>query len=225
MKKILFWGGSKLTEMLIKFLKPKKDFYIYDPMIDKLNFKMKCKFFNRKEDFIKIISECDEFIVGIGGSNGYARLETSLFLKSLELKPISYVSSDCHIYSDKEIGEGNIIFPLSAFGNNCQIGNYNFIDFRATSNHDTIIKDGNFLAINSVIQGESIIGNFSSIYTNSVLGEHLDMKNNTILGANSFLKSKEISSGKIYAGIPAREIGINKINFNEDKIDEIKRLL
>ena len=51
------------------------------------------------------------------------------------------------------------------------------------------------------------------------------MKNNTILGANSFLKSKEISSGKIYAGIPAREIGINKINFNEDKIDEIKRLL
>ena len=40
---------------------------------------MKCKFFNRKEDFIKIISECDEFIVGIGGSNGYARLETSLF--------------------------------------------------------------------------------------------------------------------------------------------------
>ena len=116
--------------------------------------------------------------------------------------------------------EGNIIFPLSAFGNNCQIGNYNFIDFKATSNHDTIIKDGNFLAINSVIQGESIIEIFH-LSIQILFRRALDMKNNTILGANSFLKSKDILR-KIYAGIPAREIGINKINFNEDKIDEIK---
>ena len=225
MKKILFWGGSKLTEMLINFLEPKKKFIIYDPTIDKLNFKMEYPFFHKKEEFLNIFEECDEFIVGIGGSNGYARLNISKFLKSLNLKPISYVSKDIRNYSKYDFGEGNIIFPNSIFGNNCRMGDYNFIDFNATANHDTIIKDGNFLGINSVIQGESKIGNFSSIYTNAVLGEYSQMTDHTVLGANSFLKIKNTLPHKIYAGSPAREIGQNKVKYHEDKISELKNIL
>lgn len=225
MKKILFWGGSKLTEMLINFLEPKKDFIIYDPTITQLNFRMQCAFFTKKEEFLKIIGDCDEFIIGIGGTNGYARFKIAEFLKSLSLRPISYISKDCRNYSKNEIGEGNIIFPHSILGNNCKIGSYNFIDFNAIANHDSIIKDGNFLGINSVIQGESRMGNYSSIYTNAVLGEHCEMTDHTILGANSFLKVKNTLPYKIYAGSPAKEIGLSEINYREDKILELKKIL
>ena len=60
----------------------------------------------------------------------------------------------------------------------------------------------------------SVSGNYNYEKTNDEINNKL-----------SFLKVKNTLPYKIYAGSPAKEIGLSEINYREDKILELKKIL
>lgn len=115
------------------------------------------------------------------------------------------------------IGDNNIITGLvtidagtkdiTTIGNNC------FIMKHAHIGHDCILLDNVTISCGAKIGGHSIIKEYSNVGLNAVLHQFTTIERGCMIGASAFIKGATEEFTK-YAGVPARQIGINEYSRN-----------
>ena len=115
------------------------------------------------------------------------------------------------------IGDNNIITGLvtidagtediTTITDNC------FIMKHAHIGHDCRILNNVTISCGAKIGGHSIIYEYSNIGLNAVLHQFTVIERGCMIGASAFIKGSTIEFTK-YAGVPARQIGINEYSRN-----------
>lgn len=114
------------------------------------------------------------------------------------------------------IGEGSILTKLITVDSPMSEGEYTIIGkgchlyAHAHIGHDSKIGK-NVLITGAKIGGHSIIEDYCNIGLNAVTHQFTRLAPGTMLGAGSFIKGTHVRPFRIFAGSPAKDIGLNKI--------------
>jgi UDP-N-acetylglucosamine acyltransferase len=77
--------------------------------------------------------------------------------------------------------------------------------------HDVTIWQNTTISCGARIGGHSRINEYSNIGLNAVLHQFTKLETGTMVGASAFVKGKHLEEWRILAGVPARDIGENKV--------------
>lgn len=152
-----------------------------------------------------------------------------------------YIGPNCTIGFPAEYKEGfgkSVDYTVKIEDNVVLTGN---VTIDAGSRRDTVIGEGSFLMKAAYIAHDVIIGKQSIISAHTCLGGHVlvgDFVNigmgaivhprqrigsYTMIGMGTVITKKaKILPGRIYAGNPSKEMGINQIGLERNKIDDLK---
>lgn len=115
------------------------------------------------------------------------------------------------------IGDNNIITGLVTIDAGTEeptiIQNGCFIMKHAHIGHDCIIQNNVTISCGAKIGGHSIIKEYSNIGLNAVLHQFTTIEIGCMVGASAFIKGATEEFTK-YAGVPAKNIGINEYSRN-----------
>jgi acetyltransferase EpsM len=216
-KKIFFWGAKYKAGIIYNLIKKKEleNFdknmevsFLFDPGLDKAQFKSKAKFSNKKKDLENFVNQSNFFVTCIGNEFGKARYEISKKLEK-NLTPINIISKKTHISDKKKIGLGVQLFPGSILNENSTLGDYSILNTSAIVEHDCQIGNGVHLMPGSVVGGNVIIKNFVTVGMNATILPNITIEEGAFIGAGS-LVTKNVKKNQVVFGNPARFI--KKIN-------------
>lgn len=111
------------------------------------------------------------FIIAVGDNKGRAKLIKILKKAGAEIANI--IDKTAVIMPSSRVGRGNIFFPHSFVGSQCQMGDGNICFPGVVITHHDRIGDYNFLAPGVTIGGDTIIGSHTKIGMNSVIAPHI----------------------------------------------------
>jgi len=77
--------------------------------------------------------------------------------------------------------------------------------------HDAYIGSHCTISCGARIGGHSVVGSCSNIGLNSTLHQFTQLRVGTMVGASAFVKGQHHDPWRILAGVPARDIGENKV--------------
>jgi sugar O-acyltransferase (sialic acid O-acetyltransferase NeuD family) len=103
------------------------------------------------------------------------------------------------------IGSGTVIMPGVVVNACSKIGDFSILNTRSSLDHDAIMNDFSSLAPGVVTGGNVHIGKFSAIGLGAHIIHGIRIGEQVVVGAGS-LVNKNLDSGKVYYGIPAKEI-------------------
>jgi UDP-N-acetylglucosamine acyltransferase len=114
-----------------------------------------------------------------------------------------YIGSECRLYGHVTIDGGMVgttqISPRCIFMKGSHVG------------HDATIWSDCTISCGAKIGGHSTILNKSNIGLNATLHQFTVLTVGTMVGAGAFVKGKHVEKWRILAGVPARDIGENKV--------------
>lgn len=212
-KKILAWGGSSQTRILLKYLDSKhKITGIVDPFLDKTTFPTNIPFINDKKGYLKYVKKSDYFIIGIGGTYGYSRKMISKKLINLKLKPLNVIHKNSYIDKSCSIGEGVQVMP--GVNVNCftKIGNNTILNTSCTIDHECNIGEGVHIMGSSYIGGRVNIEDYVSVGSNATIFPDIKIGKGAIIGAGSVVR-KNVKKNQIVVGNPAKFLKKNQLKF------------
>ena len=187
--------------------------------------------FSANKEFIKTEEKCnlpiidiekllenyppDDFLLFVAISSSrlnYDRKKVYLRLKNQGYKFASYISSKAFVWDNVKIGENcfilenNTLQPFTTIGNNVTLWSGNHIG------HRTEIKDHCFIASHVVVSG------FCKIGSNTFMGVNASVANDVVIAENNFIAMstavhKNTKSNSMYIGNPAKNAGINTLEF------------
>jgi hypothetical protein len=95
--KILIWGGKSQAHILHQMIMEQQlgtPMLIFDASIPSIEFESDAQFLSNVETLKSNLQKVDCFVVGIGGSNGYARHKIAKMLEKNKLEQISIISEN-----------------------------------------------------------------------------------------------------------------------------------
>lgn len=104
-----------------------------------------------------------------------------------------------------KIGEGTIILPNAVVGTNVNIKKFSILNINSSLDHDSIMEDFTSLGPSAVTGGNVTISSLTKVEIGSVIEKSIKIAENCIIGANSFLNS-DTDKDSIYFGSPAKFI-------------------
>ena len=115
------------------------------------------------------------------------------------------ISSTSIVFPNVEWGEGCIVNNLNTISSNAKLGDFVFVNSRTGVGHDAVI--GCFTTIYSGINisGGVSIGSGCVVGSGATILPKVKIGDGSIIGAGS-LVSKDVRSGVVVAGVPARVI-------------------
>lgn len=147
-----------------------------------------------------------EFIVAVGNPN----IKQILVEKALQsgLIPARTIVHLNAIISDpdNELGRGGLVSPGCIITTNIHFDDYVTLNLDTTVGHDT--KVGRYSTANPGvhISGDVTIGKLVEIGTGSIIRDGVSVADRTMIGAQSAVVRSINESGKIFVGVPAREL-------------------
>ena len=147
-------------------------------------------------------------VIGIGDLD-YGRFRTTVIDKLVKsnINIIGFCSRSVICQSKEMELAGLQIFPFSFIGFGVRIGQYSVLNTRCTLEHESEIGSNVILGPNSLICGKAKVGDRTIIGASATILPKVQIGPGNIIGAQSLVRENILGSGKIYAGIPAREIG------------------
>ena len=124
-----------------------------------------------------------------------------------------------------EIGNNNTIReyvtvhrPLAGY---TKIGNNNYIMCNSHIAHDCIIENDTMVTVNVILLGGVTIMTGANIGSGATVHQRQTIGSYAMIGMNSVVvKNSLIIPGKIYAGVPVKMIGENRIGLERNNVDE-----
>ncbi|MES3040231.1 MAG: acetyltransferase [Pseudomonadota bacterium] len=224
-KKILLWGGgsqARIIESMILEQKLGQPIAIFDSSLSSLSFESTAEFIHDAEVLCENLSRITHFITCIGNEHGYARHMTTCQLQSIGIKPISIIHPHAYIEKKTEIGIMPIIMPGAIVHKFCTIGDSVILNTNSTIDHECTIGDGVHIMGSAAISGRVTIENYATIGTNATILPNIFIGEGSFIGAGSVV-THDIPPYSVYAGVPAKLIRNNVLNFNSADLVLINR--
>jgi|26BtaG_2_1085354.scaffolds.fasta_scaffold01223_4 UDP-N-acetylglucosamine acyltransferase len=126
------------------------------------------------------------------------------------------------VIEDSVIITGNVTIDAGS-RRNTVIGEGSFLMKAAYIAHDVIIGEQSIISAHTCLGGHVEVGDFVNIGMGAVVHPRQRIGSHTMIGMGTVVPKKaKILPGRIYAGNPSKEIGINKIGLERNKINDLK---
>ncbi len=207
-KEIFIFGNGGNSKIIYEIIKHdyKLGGYIVSEKKQKINSKKKGKIFLENE--IRNIN-IKNLVFAIGENITRYELSKKYFKNKYKFPNIIHKSAI--ISETATLGYGNIIMPNVVINANANVDNFCIINTSSIIEHDTNINSYSSISPNAVVCGNCNIGEGVFIGANATLIHNINVKNWSVIAAGSVI-TKNISSKRLFAGNPAKEI--KKINKN-----------
>jgi len=139
----------------------------------------------------------------------FKALNIPLEANATGIHPLAYISPST------KLGYGVIALPYASTSFAPEIGNFVNLYPHSYIAHDSVIGDFSMLTAHSVVGARVKVGEGVHIGLNSSIREDLIIGKYSIIGMGSVV-TKNIDDNEIAAGNPAKIIGTNKMEKNED---------
>lgn len=201
--KILVWGAAAQSRIILDTLSENEnlDYIIFDHIAENIVSEFRDNVITTTNELKKAISECDHFLVGIGGSFGFARYKISNILISFGLKPLNVFHKTSQIEKGVTFGYGTQCLPKSLICLSVKLGDCVIINSNASIDHDCKIGNGVHVMGSAAIAGNVTVGDFSTIGTNATILPNIEIGRNVFVGAGAVV-NKNIDDNKVVAGVP-----------------------
>ena len=155
-------------------------------------------------EIIKDFDDCNIF-VAIGDNFGRHLVVDKIKRMVPRIKFSKAIHPSAQIGKNVIIGQGVAIMAGAIINAEAKIGNFTFINTKASAGHDVEMLDYSSLAPGVTVGGNVIIGEYSAISIWATLKEKLKIGTNSIIGAGSLLM-KDCPDNVIMYGVPAQII-------------------
>jgi sugar O-acyltransferase (sialic acid O-acetyltransferase NeuD family) len=191
---------------------------IFDYSLNSPEFSSNATFTNGIENLHSLVNGVDNFVVGIGGSHGFARHETGKALEK-KLDQLNVISKNSFIDTNVSFGKGLQVMPGAIVHKFVTLGKNVILNTGSTVDHDCKIGDGVHIMGSAAIAGNVTIEDFATIGTNSTILPNLIIGTGAFIGAGAVV-TQDVEPNSIYAGVPARKIGENVLELNGKILQE-----
>lgn len=131
------------------------------------------------------------------------REEVSQTMKNKGAIFVNIIHPSANIFSNVEMGVGNILGAFTTISSNVTIGNMNVIQDHCNIGHDTIIGECNHLFVNTILSGNNKVANGASVFTGSIVYPGIKIGNSSIVSAGSVVM-RHVKDGMTVMGNPAK---------------------
>jgi sugar O-acyltransferase (sialic acid O-acetyltransferase NeuD family) len=143
------------------------------------------------------------FVVAIGGAKGLDRVQLSLSLAGLGLRPLRAVHPTAWIAKDAEVGMGLQAMAGSRIGARARLGDWVLINTGASVDHEGVLGHGVHLAPGAILCGCVEIGEGAMIGAGAVVLPRVRVGAHAVVGAGSVVVH-DVPAGVVALGSPAR---------------------
>ena len=167
-KKTLVWGGGSCLRVLAPMLESigrRADFVFSDPSDIAA---VECLTPDLRPDILEAASQCDRYVISIGGSNGKRRHELSLlFQHEYKLGPISLVHHTSYICPSANVDSPIFVMPNVVIHSGAKISRDCIVNTSAVVEHECMVSEGVHIMGSAVLTGRCTVRSYSTIGTNS----------------------------------------------------------
>lgn len=149
--------------------------------------------------------EKPHFMVSSGHTHGKVRLSIHEDLKARGLRPFTAVHERAFVAVGAEVGEGSMVFAMSAVCADARIGRCCIINTRASVDHESVLEDGVSVAPGVIITGLVHVERYADIYAGAIILPRLRIGEGAVVGAGAVVRD-HVAPYTLVAGNPARVI-------------------
>jgi sugar O-acyltransferase (sialic acid O-acetyltransferase NeuD family) len=207
-KDLIIWGAKGHSIVLNDILSSEfKLLSLIDNNLNQISPILDIPVYYKKEGFKNWLKSYNKpinnlnFIIAIGGTRGFERIELHNYLKDIGVNPINAIHNNACIASSVSKLVGAHILANSTISSNVQIGTSVIVNTASSIDHECIISDGVHIAPGAILTGNIFIGKYSFVGAGTTILPNIRIGENVIIGAGS-LVTKDIPSNVMGYGSP-----------------------
>lgn len=204
--KVLLWGAKSQARIVAAELTRagRPPDFLFDHRLEVADFQSPARFINRPEVLRRILPDCAEFVVCIGGAQGAQRAALSMRLREgWGLTPLRVISPRATIDPEADLGEGVQIMAGACIGLAARIGDYGLVNTNATVDHECLLGMGVHVMGAAAVAGRVRIGDHATIGTNATVLPDLSIGAGAQVGAGTVILT-DVQPDAVMVGVPAR---------------------
>lgn len=211
-KKLLIIGAGETASIAY-------DYFTNDSEYEVVGFAVEKKYYSNNinmggvkvfciEDALHIFhkDEVDVFVAISYVQQNDARARLVEYFVSLGYHCASYISSKAIVHPSVKIGQNVFVFEGVVIQIGAIVKNNSFIWNGAQIAHRSVVGNNCWLAPGCVVAGMAEIGDSCFIGANATVIDGIKVPDRTVLGAGAVLVKNYLECGKMYVGVPAREL-------------------
>lgn len=200
------WGARSQARIVEALLRREgvRDIVLFDHTLTAPEFPTTARFACRPEDLRRLLPDCAEAVVCIGGRHGAQRAALSEGLRDrFSLTPRRVISAQATVDPEAELGTGVQILMGACIGLAARIGAFSIVNSNATVDHESHLGCGVHVMGGAAIAGRVAIGNHATVGTNATVMPDVKIGAGGQVGAGALVR-RDTCPDEVVVGLPAR---------------------
>lgn len=205
---VLLWGARSQARIVEALLRREgvRDIVLFDHSLTAPNFPTASRFAGRPEDVRRLLPDCAEAVVCIGGRHGAQRAALGEGLRDrFGLSPRSVISAQATVDPEAELAEGVQILMGACIGLAARIGAFTIVNTNATVDHECLVGSGVHMMGGAAIAGRVTIGDYATVGTNATVLPDVTIGVGGQVGAGALVR-RDTGRNEVVVGLPARRL-------------------
>ncbi len=204
--KILLYGGTGQAKVVRPIIEAQghRVAAVFDRNVATRGY-WNCAFASQDDELLKLVADCDGFVVCIGGTSGAERTGLSGRLLKLGLTPVEAIHPTAHIAMSARLGLGLQAMARAVVSEDAEIGDWCILNTNCTLDHECRVGSGVHIMGNAALAGCVEVGKNASIGTNATILPRLRIGDGAIVGAGAVV-TRDVEAGSTVIGNPARKL-------------------
>jgi|AntAceMinimDraft_1070359.scaffolds.fasta_scaffold10040_2 sugar O-acyltransferase (sialic acid O-acetyltransferase NeuD family) len=207
-KAVLLWGARSQARIVEALLRREgvENLVLFDHSLTAPDFPTRSCFVSRPEDLRRLLPDCAEAVVCIGGRHGAQRAALSEALRDrFGLAPRSIISPLAAVDPEADLGAGVQILMGACIGLAARIGAFSIVNSNATVDHECRLGSGVHVMGGAAVAGRVIIGDHATLGTNSTVLPDVTIGAGAQVGAGALVRH-DVGADVVVVGLPAHRL-------------------